>query len=173
MIEELPLAIAGLLAGGRGVSPTLVLHSASVEETEDAGRRLGVLAGVGDVFALYGDLGAGKTAFVRGLADGLAVPAYLVASPTFIMVAEYAGRVPVFHIDLYRLDPGAADLLALREYIYGPGVTAIEWADRLPPDALDAYLGVRIEYAAPGRRLVLEGLGPRAAALVAALTPGT
>ena len=88
------------------------------------------------------------------------------------MIAEYAGRLPVFHIDLYRLAPGEADLLALREYVYGPGVTAIEWFDRLPMGALDAYLTVRIDYAAPGRRLVFSGLGPRATALVAALAPG-
>jgi len=153
--------------------PPLTLTTESVEETEALGRQLGRLAVAGDVVALSGELGAGKTAFVRGLADGLEVPLHMVASPTFTMVAEYPGRLPVFHIDLYRLDPGAADLHALREYLYGPGVTAIEWCDRLPHDALDAYLGVRIEYAMPGRRLVFEGLGPRALALVTALASGT
>jgi tRNA threonylcarbamoyladenosine biosynthesis protein TsaE len=152
---------------------TLRLPTASVEETEAIGERLGRLAAGGDVVALEGELGAGKTAFVRGLAAGLDVPAHFVASPTFTMIAEYAGRLPVFHIDLYRLAPGAADVLALREYVYGPGVTAIEWFDRLPAGALDAYLGVRIEYAEPGRRLTFEGHGLRAAALVAALASGT
>jgi tRNA threonylcarbamoyladenosine biosynthesis protein TsaE len=152
--------------------PSITLTSGSVEETEAIGRRLGALAEPGDVIGLAGDLGAGKTAFVRGLAAGLEVPAHVVASPTFIMIAEYAGRLPVFHVDLYRLDPGQIDLMALREYLYGPGVTAIEWCDRLPVGALDAYLAVRIEYAAPGRRLVFSGLGPRATALVAALAPG-
>ena len=153
--------------------PALTLTTEAVEATEAIGQRLGRLAVVGDVIGLFGELGAGKTAFVRGLAQGLDVPSHLVASPTFTMVAEYGGRLPVYHIDLYRLDPGCADLLALREYVYGPGVTAIEWCDRLPPGALDAYLGVRIEYATPGRRLVFEGLGPRAAALVTALASGT
>jgi tRNA threonylcarbamoyladenosine biosynthesis protein TsaE len=152
---------------------TVTLATASVEETEVIGERLGRAATAGDVIALAGDLGAGKTAVVRGLAAGLGVPPHLVASPTFTMIAEYAGRLPVFHIDLYRLAPGEADVLALREYVYGPGVTAIEWFDRLPPGALDAYLAVRIEYAEPGRRLTLEGHGVRAAALVAALASGT
>ncbi len=151
---------------------SLTLGAATVEDTEAFGRRLGQLATAGDVICLTGDLGAGKTAFVRGLADGLDVPAHMVASPTFIMMAEYDGRLPVYHVDLYRLDPGAADLQALREYVYGPGVTAIEWADRLPAGALDAYLAVRIEYATPGRRLTFEGLGPRATVLVAALASG-
>jgi tRNA threonylcarbamoyladenosine biosynthesis protein TsaE len=154
-------------------SETLTVATASVEETEAVGARLGRVVAAGDVITLDGDLGAGKTAFVRGLAAGLRVPSHLVASPTFTMIAEYAGRLPVFHVDLYRLAPGAADLLALREYVYGPGVTAIEWFDRLPPGALDAYLAVRIEYADPGRRLIFEGHGVRAAQLVAALAPGT
>ncbi|MEO6027824.1 MAG: tRNA (adenosine(37)-N6)-threonylcarbamoyltransferase complex ATPase subunit type 1 TsaE [Candidatus Binatia bacterium] len=151
----------------------VVLTAATVEDTEAIGRRVGTLAQPGDVIALTGDLGAGKTAFVRGLADGLGVPTHMVASPTFTMVAEYDGRLPVYHIDLYRLDPGAADIPALREYLYGPGVTAIEWCDRLPADALETCLAVRIEYAEPGRRLTFEGLGSRARILVAALTPGT
>jgi len=157
------------------VRPTerVVLTAATVEDTEAIGRRIGTLAQAGDVIALTGDLGAGKTAFVRGLADGLGVPTHMVASPTFTMVAEYDGRLPVYHIDLYRLEPGAADIPALREYLYGPGVTAIEWCDRLPADALETCLAVQIEYAEPGRRLTVEGLGSRAMTLVAALTPGT
>jgi tRNA threonylcarbamoyladenosine biosynthesis protein TsaE len=149
-----------------------VVHTTHSEaETAAVGRSLAEALVPGSVVLLWGELGAGKTAFVRGLAAGLDVPAHMVASPTFTMVAEYGGRLPVFHIDLYRLEPGAADLYALREYVYGPGVTAIEWVERLPPRALDACLAVRIEYADPGRRLTFEGLGPRAEALVAALNP--
>ena len=151
----------------------LVLGSDSVEDTEAIGREVGRLAEAGDVIALTGELGAGKTAFVRGLAAGLDVPAHMVASPTFTMVAEYpGGRLTLFHIDLYRLELGAEDLPALDEYVYGPGVTAIEWADRLPAGTLEAALTVRIEYADPGRRLTFEGQGPRAAAVVAALASG-
>ncbi|MCC6848222.1 MAG: tRNA (adenosine(37)-N6)-threonylcarbamoyltransferase complex ATPase subunit type 1 TsaE [Deltaproteobacteria bacterium] len=153
---------------------TLALTADTVEATEAIGRRLGRLVAPGDAVALVGDLGAGKTAFVRGLAAGLDVPPHMVASPTFTMIAEYqGGRLPLFHIDLYRLEPGAPDLPVLEEYVHGAGVTAIEWADRLPPGALDAGLSVRIEYVDPGRRLTFDGQGIRAATLVAALASGT
>jgi tRNA threonylcarbamoyladenosine biosynthesis protein TsaE len=156
------------------VPEPVTLTTTTVEATEAIGRRLGRLVEPGDVVALVGDLGAGKTAFVRGLGDGLGVPGHLVASPTFTMIAEYpGGRLPLFHVDLYRLEPGAADLPVLAEYVHGGGVTAIEWPDRLPAGALDACLTVRIEYADPGRRLTFEGRGARAASLVAALAAGT
>ncbi len=139
------------------------------EETEAIAARLGSAAVPGDVLGLVGDLGAGKTAFVRGLAVGLGVPRGDVASPTFTMVAEYRGRLPLFHIDLYRLTPGEADIGALREYAAATGVTAVEWFDRLAPGTLDACLRVRIDYAEPGRRLTFEGEGQRATRLLAAL----
>jgi tRNA threonylcarbamoyladenosine biosynthesis protein TsaE len=151
------------------VTAALTLESPTVEATEALAARLAPALAPGDVIALVGDLGAGKTAFVRGLAAGLSVPEEEVASPTFTMIAEYRGRLPLFHIDLYRLTPGEADLLPLREYVYGPGVTAIEWSDRLPADALEACLIVRIDYAEPGRRLTFDPRGPRAAALLDAL----
>ena len=147
----------------------MTILTASEDETEAVGRRVGIAAEAGDVITLVGELGAGKTAFVRGLASGLGVGAGEVASPTFTMVAEYRGRLPLYHLDLYRLDPGAVDVLSLREYAYGGGVTVIEWADRLPGGALDAYLLVRIDYAEPGRRLSFVGHGARPAALLATL----
>ena len=141
----------------------------SEDETEALARRLGAAAEPGDVIMLVGELGAGKTAFVRGLAAGLGVAPGEVASPTFTMAAEYRGRLRLHHVDLYRLDPGAVDVLSLREYAYGDGVTAIEWADRLPAGALDAYLLVRIDYAGPGRRLSFTAHGGRPGALLATL----
>ena len=148
----------------------MTITTTSEGETETLARRLGAAARPGDVVALVGELGAGKTAFVRGLAAGLGVGEGEVVSPTFTMVAEHRGRLPLYHIDLYRLDPGGSDLLPVREYAYGQGMTAIEWFDRLPPDALDAYLLVRIDYAKPGRRLTFEGRGTRAVALLATLS---
>lgn len=148
---------------------SVVVASAGVGETEAVARRIGAAARPGDVIALEGELGAGKTAFVRGLAAGLGIDPDDVASPTFTMVAEHRGRVPLVHIDLYRLAPGAADIGALREYASDAAVTAVEWFDRLAPGALDACLRVRIDYAEPGRRLTFEGTGERATRLLAAL----
>ncbi len=161
----------GARAAGAGES--LTLTSASAEETEALGRRLGLLVQPGDVIGLVGDLGAGKTAFVRGLAAGVGAGEDVVASPTFTMVAEYRGRLTLYHVDLYRLAPAGVDLLSLREYVYGSGVTAIEWCDRLPAGALDDYLLVRIDYAEPGRLLTLEARGSRAGALLGALSGGS
>jgi tRNA threonylcarbamoyladenosine biosynthesis protein TsaE len=145
------------------------LRADSTEATERLGEHLARGLVPGDAIGLVGDLGSGKTAFVRGLARGLGIPEGAVASPTFTMINEHRGRLPLYHVDLYRLEPGGADLLSLREYVYGDGVTAIEWFDRLPPGALDDYLLVRIDYAEPGRVLTIEGRGRRAAALVQAV----
>jgi tRNA threonylcarbamoyladenosine biosynthesis protein TsaE len=108
----------------------------SEQATTIAGRELAATLSAGDVVLLYGDLGAGKTAFVRGLAEGVGVPSDEVSSPTFTLIQEYrGGRVPLFHVDLYRLnDPREIDDLGLDE-IAADGVLAIEWAEKLVPDA--------------------------------------
>jgi len=105
--------------------------SKSVEETIAAGRRYGGGARRGDVFALRGDLGAGKTQFVKGFVAGLESRAD-VTSPTFVLVHEYAdGRLPVYHFDFYRVENRDALLrLGFDDYIFGDGVSLIEWADR-------------------------------------------
>jgi len=105
----------------------------SEEETAAAGRRMASTLRAGDVVLLMGDLGAGKTAFARGLAEGLGIGRDEVSSPTFTIVQEYrGGRLPLYHVDLYRLnDPREIDDLGLDE-IAEEGVLAIEWAERLP-----------------------------------------
>jgi tRNA threonylcarbamoyladenosine biosynthesis protein TsaE len=105
----------------------------SEDETAAIGRELAATLSAGDVLLLYGDLGAGKTAFVRGLAEGLGVDRGEVSSPTFTLIQEYrGGRLPLFHVDLYRIeDPREFDELGLDE-IAEDGVLAIEWADKYP-----------------------------------------
>jgi tRNA threonylcarbamoyladenosine biosynthesis protein TsaE len=107
--------------------------SKSVEETIAFGGTYGRKAAKGDVFALIGDLGAGKTQFVKGFVAGLGSNAE-VTSPTFVLVHEYGdGRLPAYHFDFYRLDNSDAVLrLGFDEYIFGDGVSLIEWADRYP-----------------------------------------
>jgi tRNA threonylcarbamoyladenosine biosynthesis protein TsaE len=126
----------------RSVTTTLITHSEP--ETADAGRQLARTLHAGSTILLFGDLGAGKTAFVRGLAEGLGVSADEVSSPTFTLVQEYrGGRLPLFHADLYRLDdPREIDDLGLEE-IAEEGVLAVEWAEKLPRPPASATI-VRI-----------------------------
>ena len=134
-----------------------VRQSRSEQDTAAIGREIGSTLGAGDIVLLYGDLGAGKTALVRGLAEGLGVSGDDVSSPTFTLVQEYrGGRLPLFHVDLYRLnDPREIDDLGLDEIAEG-GVLAIEWAERHPRPP-HGVVRVRIEHAGEmERRIVIE-----------------
>ena len=139
---------------------TTTLITRSEAETADAGRQLAPALHAGSVILLLGDLGAGKTAFVRGLAEGLGVSPDAVTSPTFALLQEYRhGRLPLFHADLYRLnDPREVDDLGLEE-IAEDGVLAIEWAERLPRPPRSATI-VRITHGEGDvRRVTIEGVG--------------
>ena len=117
--------------------------SGNEEETEAAGARLGAQLTAGAVVLLYGDLGAGKTAFVRGLARGLGADPADVSSPTFTLIQEYAGRHTLYHVDLYRLAEAEVDDLGLEELVLGEGIVAIEWAERWrgrPADAIEVRI---------------------------------
>jgi tRNA threonylcarbamoyladenosine biosynthesis protein TsaE len=120
------------------------VESRSPEETAAAGERLAVRLGPGDVVALTGELGAGKTCFTQGLARGLGVVGRAV-SPTFVLVNEYRGRLPVHHVDAYRTESLTELLdLGLDELFAGDGVTVVEWADKLlpllPPDTIHVHI---------------------------------
>ena len=123
------------------------------------GRRLGRLVQGGEIIGLVGELGAGKTAFVRGFTEGVQVGNEVwVRSPTFTLINEYDGRLPVYHIDLYRLGKREdLDGLDLRDYLYGNGVSLIEWFDYLPASELDAYLAIHLEHLGGTRRQLTFG----------------
>ena len=126
-----------------GVDLEIISHS--LDQTRRIGARLAALLQPGDVILLAGEFGVGKTTLVQGLARGLGVDSRYVTSPTFTLINEYAGRLPLYHIDLYRLDTAeqVADL-GLLDYLYGDGVTVIEWPqlaqDLVPPERLTIYL---------------------------------
>ena len=107
--------------------------SNSAEETEAFGRKFSGQVKAGDVIALTGELGSGKTQFVKGLAAGLAAMT-AATSPTFTLIHEYSGgRLPVYHFDFFRIeDRQSAERLGLNDYFFGDGVSVIEWADRFP-----------------------------------------
>lgn len=122
-------------------SDLLPTETGSPAETLALGRRLAERLAPGTVVALYGDLGAGKTHLAKGLCAGLGVAPEAVTSPTFTLVQEYDGRLPVFHFDAYRLDdPAAFYDLGYEEYFFGDGVSVVEWPERvealIPADAL-------------------------------------
>ncbi len=107
---------------------TIISHSP--EQTSEIGRRLAVELRPGDVLALAGDLGAGKTQFAKGIAAGLGIETD-VTSPTFTLIHEYPGRLPLYHIDLYRLESEEEVLgIGIDDYLDGDGVTVVEWADK-------------------------------------------
>lgn len=104
--------------------------SESPQETQQVGMQLGKLSQPGDVFLLVGGLGAGKTCLTQGIAWGLGIEGY-AASPSFVLINQYRGRLPLYHIDLYRLDSiEEVNELGLDDYLYGNGVCVVEWAEK-------------------------------------------
>ncbi len=119
----------------------------SLDETRFLGKKTGKNLDPGTVLSLTGDLGSGKTTFVQGLARGLDVPDnYYITSPTYTLINEYPGRYHLFHVDLYRIENHADfDDIGLYEILRSDGITAIEWADKLPQDFLQEYLAIHID----------------------------
>ncbi len=122
------------------------VHSQRAEDTFHLGEFMGTLLMPGAVLALMGDLGAGKTVFAKGIARGMEViDEREVTSPSFTLVNEYKGRLPIYHVDLYRLqNPGQVEDLGWEEFIFGSGVTLIEWSEKvlhlLPEERIEVYL---------------------------------
>jgi tRNA threonylcarbamoyladenosine biosynthesis protein TsaE len=126
-------------------------------DTVAAGRELGRSLAPGTTVLLYGELGAGKTAFVRGLAEGLGLDSELVSSPTFTIVQEYRGRVITLqHVDLYRLNPAEVADIALDDLSGDRTVVAIEWAERLPRPPAPPVIEVRLEHVPEGRQIAID-----------------
>ena len=142
----------------------LQLSSHSPKDTKTHGQRIGQFLQAGDVVCLYGELGSGKTVLTKGLAKGLGVPREdVVRSPSFVLIHQYEGRIPVYHVDLFRLD-GPADLddIGLRELLAGEGVVIVEWADKLGPLRPEERLDITLQHGDAETRLItVRPWGPR------------
>lgn len=135
---------------------TLRIEVASEAETERLGWALAEIVRPGVVIGLVGNLGAGKTRLVRALAEALGVDPLAIASPTFVLIHEYDGRMPIYHFDAYRLDgPGAFDALGASDYWDGgEGLCLIEWADLVADRLPRSAWWVRIDPVDPDRRTI-------------------
>ena len=152
-------------------SPTFELLAKSVEETQRFGERLGALLQPGDVVALLGELGSGKTTLIQGLAKGLGIDPGKVKSPTFILLREYPGRIGLIHIDGYRVEGAPSVVWLDLDWVFSPNkVTVIEWADRIAGCLPDDYVELRLAHQTTNQRhITVIPRGPHAAQLVASL----
>ena len=145
--------------------------TASACETRGLGRALALCVRPGDLLCLRGDLGAGKTTLVQGLAEGLGV-VDPVTSPSFTLVHEHQGRIPLYHLDLFRLRAEHLADIGIDDIIGGEGVVAVEWSERLPPSLCTDGIDVALEEDAvdEDKRLVrLRARGPRGREMIQAL----
>ena len=128
--------------------------STSARMTMSLGRKLAQLVRGGEIIGLIGELGTGKTCFVRGFCAGIDVNKEAwVRSPTFTLINEYQGRLPVYHIDLYRVGTlEEIESLNLREYLYSDGVSLVEWFEYMPVEEVDEYLELRLVHAGGSKR---------------------
>lgn len=132
----------------------LQIRSQSIDETMQLGMRVAAALKGGEIIALTGELGAGKTVFVKGLAKGLGIDD-VITSPTFVLVRTYTGRMPLHHIDLYRLETSNdLDSIGIDDYLSSGGVLAIEWAEKFMSDLPRPLLHITIESAEDDCRLI-------------------
>ena len=151
----------------------MVFRTKSTSETIRIGKSIGSRLLPGDVVALTGELGAGKTQFIKGLAAGVGIgnPTY-VSSPSFKLINEYPGKITFYHIDLFRLrGEKEAEELGLDDYFQSRGITAIEWADKIPSLLPEEILRIHIRYTGENSRtLEISGEGKRYECLVEELS---
>ena len=146
------------------------LRMHSVRETIQFGKQVGQQLTGGAVLALTGDLGTGKTVLTRGIAFGLGMSMDQVSSPTFTLIQEYTGSIPLIHVDLYRLErPSDISTLGLEEYFTPDTIVIIEWAERFPQILPSDHMVICLEYgeAEDGRLVSLSGTGPTSIRMVA------
>src|SRR5690625_1582997 len=129
------------------------IHSSSEEETIRIGERLAILLRLGSVVTLSGQLGAGKTTLVKGIAAGLGVK-QMVTSPTFTIIKEYEGELPLYHMDAYRLEHSEEDI-GFSEYFSGEGISVVEWATFIEEYVPDQHLNIDIRYEDDHRRMLV------------------
>jgi tRNA threonylcarbamoyladenosine biosynthesis protein TsaE len=142
--------------GEGGVGGDVVIQTKNTSETIRLGKRIGGHLSPGDVVALAGELGTGKTQLIKGLVAGVGAgkPTY-ITSPSFTLINEYRGKIPFYHIDLYRLNSEKeARELGLEEYFQGEGITAVEWADKIPSLLPKEMLSIHIHYTGKHTRSV-------------------
>jgi tRNA threonylcarbamoyladenosine biosynthesis protein TsaE len=151
-------------------SPTQIIILESLEATARLGQRLGEIAEAGDIITLAGSLGAGKTTLTQSIGQGLKVPAECyITSPTFSLLHEYPGRLPLYHMDLYRLSCQEIIDLGFEDYLYDDGLSVVEWPDRLdeimPRDRLQIELEMTAETTRTARLIWHGRMRARMAAL--------
>lgn len=157
----------------KSISESVVIPLDSEAETTAFGQRLATHLQPGDVVALIGPLGAGKTRLVKAIAAALGVPDEIVNSPTFMLIQEYAGRIPIRHCDVYRLkSPAEFPELGLDDLFAGDGIALIEWADKVIDDLPVNRLEIRLEPIGLTQRMAtLIGEGQRGTELMRLTTP--
>lgn len=144
--------------------------AASPRETMELGRALAHLLRPGDLISLEGELGAGKTHLAKGIGAGLGIAENAVTSPSFTLINQYDGKYPMYHFDVYRIEPDELEDLGYDEYFYGKGVCVVEWGDRIRAFLPEEYLQIVIEQTAAGEReLTLIAHGQRYQELISQL----